>query len=326
MEGKFSYSSSLVFFCALGTAFGAALMLAFPYLLMSGVSVELDTKFGFGIMCVIGLIYFLLCNGVLFMKRKARITVDEKGIIAFCHYGCALDCSFSDIQAVSQFQKKMCITLKNGKRYILWHLENADVLAHFIHEKMGNGDEKSENAYELISEARRLQGRANVLGIAAILSFLFLFGVIIGTAALTGWRDMNDFTRGDWQKFAVMCGMLIAVGIVFILFLRGYTLRVPNIEAVKQKIFKKLLTELPPNVKGAVALYVNDEYAPQVRAAVYRISDVKSQILLETLNRNFEIEVIGEPIEYESLEELHSGLEGWFEISKPSSENGYLTE
>ena len=123
IEGIFKHSRWTTVLWALGIAFGAVLTLAFPFLMISGVETDMDTRFGFGMMFIIGLPYLVICNLCLFAQQKTRISVDGKGISALCGFARALDCSYSEVETVFCSFEQLTITLKNGKRYFLNHLE-----------------------------------------------------------------------------------------------------------------------------------------------------------------------------------------------------------
>ena len=310
-EGIFEYNRSTVVFCAIGIVFGIILLLAFPYLLLSGINVGLDTKFGFGIMFVIGAVYLVLCNRFLLLKRKVKIAVGHNGISAFCHIGGALDCSFSDVRDVYCLGKQLTICLRNAKRYKLTHLENAPLIAKCIRGRIKNDVSEVERETEYKDEFFRLRKKARGFGIAAILFFLAMFAVIIVTAALTGWQEMKDFYSGEWLKFAVMGGVLAVLFSLFIVFLHKYSLYAELADEAKRKSFKKLFFETAPLGENAVAMFVNDEHAPQLRAVVYYFQNEKPYFILEGMNRHFQMVVIGEPVEYEFIDELLSDMNDW---------------
>ena len=88
-------------------------------------------------------------------------------------------------------------------------------------------------------------------------------------------------------------------------------------------MFKKRFLEIAPFFPFAVAIYVNDKYAPQLRAVVYRSVGKNAYFVLEGMNRDFEIEAVGEPVEYASMENLISDLSGagWVKIKDFSEDN-----
>ena len=316
MKGNFEYSRSTVMLCGSGIVLSAIFMMVFPYSLLSNA--DLDTKFGTGFLFLLGLTYFIFCNWFLLMRRKVNITVEDNGVSAFCHIGGALDCSFSQIEDVYCLGNQLTIRLKNGKRYKLFCLENAIFIAKTIRSIIRSDDDEELSEAELSEEFFRLRKKAHRVGLAVGVSVLAMLGSIIAYAAMTGWKEMSDFSMGDWQKFAVMMVVLAAVTVLFIVFLCKYSVCAEIADEAKRKMFKKRFSEIAPFFPFAVAIYVNDEYAPQLRAVVYRSVGENAYFVLEGMNRDFEIEAVGEPVEYASMENLISALSGagWVKIKE----------
>ena len=212
--------------------------------------------------------------------------------------------------------KQLTIRLKNGKRYKLTHLENASRVAEYIRHRIKSDTENDERVEELIANGRRLRKVFHGFIIAAAVSLLVFFGAIVIAAVITGWRGMEEFSSGDWRKFTVMAVISFVGLALFAVFLGKAIMRSSEVDEIRLRVCGKMLLEAAPLSPFAVAAYLNDEYAPQLRAVVYRSNGEAAYFVLEGMNRNFELEVVSEPIEYASMADLLSDLSEWSRVRR----------
>lgn len=318
MDGIFIKTKSRVFFNIIGIFCGVFLVFLFGFFLYSGQCDTLDYQILSIFFVCFGISASCFCAVSLYVNRKAYIHVDEDRISAFCHFGLALECEWTDIRYVSYGGTGLTLQLKNGKKYNLMNLENADQLGRYIQKRIPGELLHTPDQRELTTALPELQKRCKKEGIASIACFLLIFPLIFGTAALTDWKDLHEFTSRDWTVFAWMAGLGVIVLIAFSILLRRFLLDGEEITRLRGARHQQLLRTAPLQPGNAIKLFLDDDVYATVRLTVYgfpHYDDV--YFTVEGLNQHLELECIHRSAIYADFSELEPEIEGMTEIPLP---------
>lgn len=318
MDGVFRKQGFTKVYNIIGLISGIFLILLFGFFICAGEFDTLDDQIVSWFFFCFGLFVSILCGVSLQVNRIARIHVDEHGITAFCHFGRSLECSYSDIDSVSYGGQGLNIQLNNGRKYCLMNLENVYQIGNYIQRRISRKPVVFQNKNELIAAILSLRKKRKYEGIFSICCFLLHFAGIFLTGALTGWKELQDFTATDWKLFAVMacCGVLMVAAAC--LLLRSYLLHTDKLHKLQGALHQTLLQTSPLGPGNARKLFLDDEYNPTIRLTVYgypNSSDV--YFTVEHVTPNYEIACIHESKIYSSMEELAPEIEGMAEIALP---------
>lgn len=318
MDGVFCKQRFYKVYNILGLVSGVFLVLLFGYFICIGEYDTLDTMIASWFFACFGLLISILCGVSLYVNGKAYIHVDEQGISAFCHFGLPLKCGFSDISSVSYGGTGLNIQLKNGRKYSLMNLENAYQTGKYIQRRIPRKAAASQNKEELMTAILLLGKKRKCEGITAVGCFLLLIPGIILTAALTGWKDLNEFTSDDWPVFAVMaCAGVIMIAVGCFL-LRKFLLHTDGLNKMQGELTQILLKTSPVRPGNPLKLFLDDDVHASIRLTVYGYPNSDEVFFtVERIDCNFEIVCVHESRVCSGMEELAPEIEGMTEIPLP---------
>lgn len=164
-------------------------------------------------LCVGG--FFLICNlFVLFSMHTARFYVADGWIYMrhFC-FG-RLNCPLCDIAFVVPQMNGLLILLKNGKRYNIMGLSNSHEIARHIRQRTFALETESPDA--LRSQLSALTAKRKKLLYFACGGIVLMFAIIFITVALTGGRDIGEFSSAD-RIVLIVAGVVELIAIILLL-------------------------------------------------------------------------------------------------------------
>ena len=197
----------------------------------------------------------------LTMNRGAYIHISEDWICGKYHRFGHIDCAIEQIDFVMAQGNTLTILLKNGKRHIIYGLENAPDLSSALRKKLFHMENSSPQ--ELRQKMERIQA-SRKKELWYLLGFsLLLFVNILIAVLLTDGKDMSDFGRTDWYILGVMgvLELLTIVGMFYIADRCGKKLL--PIEALRYRLRGAVIAThpLPPN---STDVYTGENYTHRI--------------------------------------------------------------
>lgn len=318
MDGVFGKQKFTKVYNIIGLISGAFLVLLFGFFICIGEFNTLDDMILSWFFVCFGLFISLLCAISLYVNRKAHIHVGENKISAFCHFGLTLECDLSEVSNVSYGGTGLNIQLKNGKKYNLMNLENAYQIGKYIQKRISVKPTISLNKDELMSAIPPLRKKRKREGISSIICFLLLFPGIFLTSALTGWKDLHEFSSNDWTVFSIMAGAGVIVIVAFCILLRKYLLHTDELNKMQGTLYQIILQTAPVQPGNAIKLFIDDDVYSSIRLTIYGYPNSDEvYFTVEQVNQSFEIECIHTSRVYSNINELSPEVEGMTEIALP---------
>lgn len=318
MDGVFCKQGFTKVYNIIGLVSGAFLTLLFGFFICIGEFSTLDDVIIAYFFICFGIFISILCSISLYVNRKAHIHVDEHKISAFCHYGLSLECELSDVSSVSYGGTGLNIQLKSGKKYNLMNLNNAYQIGKYLQKRLFVKPTISLDKDKLIATITPLRKKRKREGISSIFCFLLIFPGIFLTAALTGWKDLHEFSSNDWTIFSIMLGVGVFVVVIFSILLRKCLLHTDELNKMQGMLYQTILQTAPVQSGNAIKLFIDDDIYASIRLTIfgYPNSD-EVYFTVEGVNQSYEIECIHTSRVYPNIEELTSEVEGMTEIALP---------
>lgn len=318
MDGVFCRQKFLKFQNILGLVSGIILILLFGFFVAIGEFDTLDTQIASWFFLFFGFFTVILCSVSLYVNQRVYIHVDEETISAFCHLGLTLHCNLSDVSGVSYGGAGLNIKLKNGKKYNLMYLENAYAMGKYIQRRITSESAAPVGKEQLLEMVPSLKKRCIQKGITSIVCFLLLFPEIFLAAALTGWKDLDDFHSGNWTVFTIMaCVGVITIAVSCVL-LRRCLLDTEELNKLQGMLYQTILRTSPIQPGNAIKLFIDDNVSDSFRLTVYGYPNSEEvYFTIEQVNQNFECECIHISKVYPCIDDLAPEIIGLTEIALP---------
>lgn len=318
MDGIFHKQRFQTFFNILGLISGIVLVLLFGFFLVIGEFSSLDDRIASWFFAGFGLFTIVLCAVSLHVNRNVFFRAEEQGITAFCHFGLSLKCDYSEVRHVSSGAGNLGIQLNSGKKFNIMHLENADQLCRYIQRRIPGNAVSPLGKQELLDILVPLRKKRSRTGIASICCFLFIFPNIILTAALTDWKDLQDFHAGDWRIFAVMAGIGLLIIAASMILLRQFLLQENRVHELQGALYQKVLRTSPTPPGNPIRMYLDNEYGAAIRLVVFGFPNSEEvYFTVEQVNPTYETEQIHTSKVYPTLRELEPEIADMIEIPLP---------
>lgn len=318
MDGVFGKQRFTKVYNIIGLISGAFLALLFGFFIYIGESSTLDYVIVSYFFIFFGVFISILCGISLYVNLKAHIHVDEQKISAFCHFGLSLECDLSDVDSVSYGGAGLYIQLKSGKKYNLMNLENAYQIGKYIQKRISPKTLISLDKDELLAAIPPLRKKRNCEGISSIFCFLLVFPGIFLTSALTGWKDLHEFSSYDWTVFTIMAGIGVITIVVFCMLLRKYLLHTDELNKIQGTLYQIILQTAPVQPGNAIKLFIDDDTYASIRLTIYGYPNSDEvYFTVEQVNQSFEIECIHTSRIYSNINELSPEVEDMTEIALP---------
>lgn len=302
----------------LGLISGAFLVLLFGFFICIGEYSTLDDVIISCFFVCFGFFISVLCGISLYVNRKKYIHVDDQSISAFCHFGLSLECDLSDVCSVSYSGTGLNIQLKSGKKYNLINLENTYEIGKYIQKRISAKPTISHDKDELMAAIPPLRKKRKQEGISSIICFLLIFPGIFITAALTGWKELHEFSSNDWTVFSIMLGVGVIIVVVFCILLRKYLLHTDELNKMQGTLYQIILKTAPVQPGNAIKLFIDDDIYASIRLTVYGYPNSDEvYCTIEQVNQSYEIECIHTSRVYSNINELAPEIEDMTEIALP---------
>ena len=211
---------------------------------------------------ILGVLIGLVAILSMLMNRGAYIRIEENRIRAKYHWFGRLDCSIEDVQFVMPQINTLTVLLKSGKRHVIVGIENARALCAAIR-KLGFEPETAEPD-TLRQQLIRLQAaRKKELWLTVGLGALMFANIFIAVA-LTGGKELRDFSSTDRILFAVM-GLVELVTVIALFYwaVRCGKHQLP-IEQLKYRLRGAIIVTDPLPSNTVKAVYTDENYTGRI--------------------------------------------------------------
>lgn len=178
------------------------LLLCSLFFVVCGVYQQrVDTGDAFSFL-VIGILTGLVAIPTILMNRGAYLRIGQDRIKAKYHWFGRLDCGIDEVQFVMPQTNTLTLLLKNGKRHVIMGIENPWAISSAIRKL--NFKPEAEAPDTLRQQLKKLQTVRNRELLLTVGSIVAMFANIFIAVALTGGRELRDFSSLDWLLFSVM--------------------------------------------------------------------------------------------------------------------------
>lgn len=317
MDGEFYKGGFRAVTNILGTVCGMIVALLGAVVCAAGSGTLDDVVIG-GFFVFFGLLVFVICGVSLYVNRKAFIHVDEEKISAFCHYGLRLRCKLTDVGNVSYGGEGLSLRLKNGRKYNLMHMKNPFQVGKYIQKRISAQPAALADKKTMLAAIASLRKKRHAEGIASPVGFLLLIPGTFLASGLTGWRELHEFSARDWQVFAVMAGLGVAVAAVSSVLLCKCLLHTEKLHELQGTLYQNILRTAPPLPGNVIKLFIDDEVRAYYRLTVYGYPNSDEvYYTVESVDQNYEIACTYTSKVYANFAELEPIISNMTEIAIP---------
>lgn len=170
----------------------------------------------FGLIAAAAGVYSLFVTGRVFLR------VTEDRIEGFSGLSGRVDCAMKDVAHAAWGGTGLNIELKSGKRYNFNDLLNNHELGSYIRERTFVAPKVDLDREELARAILGMKRKHTRLAVGTLVSVILLIPEILLTAALTGGRELEQFTNRDWTVLGVGAAAVVVTFAVFFLLLRRW--------------------------------------------------------------------------------------------------------
>ena len=249
----------------------------------------------FGILCILVSVPALLLN------RGAYLQVSETAIRAKYHWFGRLDCSMEDVAFVQPQMNMLTILLKNGKRHTISGVQNSWAVSSAIRRHCFALEQESPDALrrQLIqAQARRKREFWLLLAPAGL-----LFANIFITVALTGSRELHEFSRSDWTRFSVMvCVELATVVWLFYVAQRCGQMLLP-MDHLHHRLQSAVIATQPLPSSRTIAVYTDEDFSGRIVVCGFP-KDNGVYYCIQEFGEDFRLETVYTSDVYDQVEDL----------------------
>lgn len=151
---------------------------------------------------ILGTIIFAFSTVIMFFNFKAFLSIEDGYIKGKYHYFGKIDCKVSDVVFVMPQINTLWILLKNGKRHVIMGIENPWPLATEIRRQIFTMETQSPESLRNKLQAEQIAWKKKLFWVLG--GIAMMFANIFIAVALTGGREMYDFSKLDWILFVIM--------------------------------------------------------------------------------------------------------------------------
>lgn len=320
MDGVFLRGRFLKLQNILGLVCGIILVMMFGFFNFVGAYETLDDRLASWFFVIFGFLVAVLCAVSLYVNKRLFFRVEGERITGYCQFGLSLDCALEDVKSVSYGGTGLSIRLKSGKKYNIMNLENACQLGSYIEKRLPREALPEEDEETLLARLAPLGKRRLRSGLGAVGCFVWLFASIFISSALTGWRELHQFSHQDWAIFWALAatGVLALAG--FGILLRIYLLDTEKQNKLQGQLHQRILRTAPLRPGNVRQVFLDDELHGSCRVTVYGIPNSKEvYFTVEALGADRQLQCVHESPLYPDYEALEPELEGLSPILIPQT-------
>lgn len=254
--------------------------------------------------------YFILLLGIAYIagsvvamlfNRGAYIRVAENTIQAKYHWGGRLNCSVDEVAFVLPQLNTLRIRLKNGKQHVIMGVENPWPLSNAIRRQGFVLETESPDVLRQKLDAIQAARKKELWWVIGAITFMF--AEIFITVALTGARDMAEFTKTDWIWFGIMCVTeTLTIIAMFYMAIRCGKHLLP-MEETKHRLLGAIIASHPLPSNNIAGVYTDEHYSGRIVACGFP-NDESVYYCVQQFVGNCELETIHTSEVYNSMDEL----------------------
>lgn len=199
---------------------------------------------------------------VLISMHTSYFQVDEQRLQA--RYLCfvTLDCPLSDVAFVLPQLNSLTVILKNGKRHTLAGMANSFAVGRYLRKQIFSLE--TAPVEELRAQLAKLTAKRKKYFYFVFGVFALMIATILVTVALTGGRDIGEFTPNDRILFAAM-GVVELVEVVVLFWVASKAGRLLwPVEHTKFRLRSALIASQPLPPGNARYVYTNPDFFQRV--------------------------------------------------------------
>lgn len=236
MEGIFRKGLNRLY-GILGTVSGVGLIGLMGFVLAVDPAVQPEDVGYFVFFMVFGLIAAVVSSYSLFVTGRVFLRVTEERIEGYSGLSGRLECAMEDVAHVAWGGTGLSIELKNGRWYNFNDLRNNYEIGSFIRERTFAAPKVDMDREELARTVLGLKRRQNRLAVGVLVSVVLMIPEILVAAALTGGRELEEFTALDWTVLGIGAAAVVLTFIIFYVLLRRFV--------KAQREYQRLLFAVP---------------------------------------------------------------------------------
>ena len=259
-----------------------------------------------------GAVFVLLGIGAWIVEHGVNIMVIGNRVQARNQCLCKLDCDISEVETVVDGYMGIDILLKNGRNFSIMGVINAEIISEYIRNRITM--DVGQSASILIGEIKQFQSKRKSSLLATVGALLMLFVNIFLLVAMTDARDLDQFTRSDWQKMLVM-GILELITLSAAFWFAGRSGKYLHlIQRLKYRINRMLVETEPLPAGNAELVLTDDHYGGRIVVCGFP-NDTGIYFTVQEVNGNYCLETIHTSRILEGYSDLPSELDDLLDIT-----------
>ena len=259
-----------------------------------------------------GAVFVLLGIGAWIVEHGVNIMVIGNRVQARNQCLCKLDCDISEVETVVDGYMGIDILLKNGRNFSIMGVINAEIISEYIRSRITM--DVGQPASILIDEIKQFQSKRKSSLFATVGALLMLFVNIFLLVAMTDARDLDQFTRSDWQKMLVM-GILELITLSAAFWFAGRSGKYLHlIQRLKYRINRMLVETEPLPAGNAELVLTDDHYGGRIVVCGFP-NDTGIYFTVQEVNGNYCLETIHTSRILEGYSDLPSELDDLMDIT-----------
>ena len=259
-----------------------------------------------------GAVFVLLGIGAWIVEHGVNIMVIGNRVQARNQCLSKLDCDISEVETVVDGYMGIDILLKNGRNFSIMGVINAEIISEYIRSRITM--DVGQSASILIGEIKQFQSKRKSSLFAMVGALLMLFVNIFLLVAMTDARDLDQFTRSDWQKMLVM-GILELITLSAAFWFAGRSGKYLHlIQRLKYRINRTLVETEPLPAGNAELVLTDDHYGGRIIVCGFP-NDTGIYFTVQEVNGNYCLETIHTSAILEGYSDLPSELDDLLDIT-----------
>lgn len=259
-----------------------------------------------GIICAFSILF-------LFHNFKAYLLIDGRHITGRYNWFKTMDFDISEVTYSQFVDKTLTILLKSGKQHLITGIENTLAICFTLRRIMPFEPYKDiRQAMKELEQMKALR-RKRIIRLALCIVFMFLY--IFITTALTGFRELDEFSHTDWVLFFLMVVMEI-VTMCVMFYYAGMTGK-GNLPIERQKYgIRRSIVETSPLLPGYVkGVYTDENYTGRL-TLLGNPSDESVYYVVQEFDTNYRLETVHKSEIYKSAEDIPNGFDSLIDITE----------
>ena len=259
-----------------------------------------------------GAVFVLLGIGAWIVEHSVNIMVIGNRVQARNQCLSKLDCDISEVETVVDGYMGIDILLKNGRNFSIMGVINAEIISEYIRSRITI--DVGQSVSILIDEIKQFQSKRKSSLFAMVGALLMLFVNIFLLVAMTDARDLDQFTRSDWQKMLVM-GILELITLSAAFWFAGRSGKYLHlIQRLKYRINRTLVETEPLPGGNAELVLTDDHYGGRIIVCGFP-NDTGIYFTVQEVNGNYCLETIHTSRILEGYSDFPSELDDLLDIT-----------